>query len=123
MNNPDPSRRLRVINSVAPIRICDNGGWTDTWFAGHGKVFNIGAKQEITIAALAELVRDLVGSASDIVNVPYQHVFGEGFEDTRRRVPDIRRAAEILGFRAVTSIEDGLEATIAWFQQDWPGDE
>ena len=42
MNNPDPSKRLRVINSVAPIRICDNGGWTDTWFAGHGKVFNIG---------------------------------------------------------------------------------
>lgn len=32
---------LRVINSVAPIRICDNGGWTDTWFAGHGRVFNI----------------------------------------------------------------------------------
>ncbi len=31
----------RVINSVAPIRICDNGGWTDTWFAGHGKVFSI----------------------------------------------------------------------------------
>lgn len=33
---------LRIINSVAPIRICDNGGWTDTWFAEHGKVFNIG---------------------------------------------------------------------------------
>ena len=33
---------LRVINSVAPIRICDNGGWTDTWFAEHGKIFNIG---------------------------------------------------------------------------------
>jgi len=33
---------LRIINSVAPIRICDNGGWTDTWFAGHGKIFNIG---------------------------------------------------------------------------------
>lgn len=33
---------LRVINSIAPIRICDNGGWTDTWFAGHGEVFNIG---------------------------------------------------------------------------------
>jgi D-glycero-alpha-D-manno-heptose-7-phosphate kinase len=32
---------LRVINSVAPIRICDNGGWTDTWFAGYGTVFNI----------------------------------------------------------------------------------
>jgi D-glycero-alpha-D-manno-heptose-7-phosphate kinase len=42
MNTPDPRARLRVINSVAPIRICDNGGWTDTWFAGYGKVFNIG---------------------------------------------------------------------------------
>ncbi len=31
----------RVVNAVAPIRICDNGGWTDTWFARHGKVFNI----------------------------------------------------------------------------------
>jgi len=34
--------RRSVINSVAPIRICDNGGWTDTWFAEHGKIFNIG---------------------------------------------------------------------------------
>jgi len=31
----------RIINSVAPIRICDNGGWTDTWFAEYGKIFNI----------------------------------------------------------------------------------
>lgn len=31
-----------IINSVAPIRICDNGGWSDTWFAEHGKIFNIG---------------------------------------------------------------------------------
>ncbi len=37
MNNP-----LFIVNSVAPIRICDNGGWTDTWFAGHGQIFNIG---------------------------------------------------------------------------------
>ena len=37
--HPDP---LFIINSVAPIRICDNGGWTDTWFAEHGKIFNIG---------------------------------------------------------------------------------
>jgi D-glycero-alpha-D-manno-heptose-7-phosphate kinase len=38
-NEPSP---LFVINAVAPIRICDNGGWTDTWFAGHGRIFNIG---------------------------------------------------------------------------------
>lgn len=33
---------LRIINAVAPIRVCDNGGWTDTWFAEYGKIFNIG---------------------------------------------------------------------------------
>jgi D-glycero-alpha-D-manno-heptose-7-phosphate kinase len=31
----------RLINALAPIRICDNGGWTDTWFAGYGSIFNI----------------------------------------------------------------------------------
>ena len=36
------SQPVRVINSVAPIRICDNGGWTDTWFAEYGAIFNIG---------------------------------------------------------------------------------
>ena len=35
-------RPMRIINSVAPIRIADNGGWTDTWFAEYGKIFNIG---------------------------------------------------------------------------------
>ena len=35
-------RPLHIINSVAPIRVCDNGGWTDTWFAKQGRIFNIG---------------------------------------------------------------------------------
>ncbi len=82
-----------------------------------GKVFNIGADGEITIAALAELVRALAGSDSAIVNVPVEDVFGERFEETRRRVPDVRRAADVLGFRAATPLEDGLRATIDWFRQ------
>ena len=36
------ARPARVVNSVAPIRVCDNGGWTDTWFARRGAIFNIG---------------------------------------------------------------------------------
>jgi D-glycero-alpha-D-manno-heptose-7-phosphate kinase len=32
---------VRIIHSQAPIRICDNGGWTDTWFAEYGRIFNI----------------------------------------------------------------------------------
>lgn len=42
MLKPIRRRPLRTINSVAPIRICDNGGWTDTWFAESGKIFNVG---------------------------------------------------------------------------------
>ena len=37
----DDDRPLRLLKSVAPIRICDNGGWTDTWFARYGRIFNI----------------------------------------------------------------------------------
>jgi D-glycero-alpha-D-manno-heptose-7-phosphate kinase len=42
MDSAPKRKALKIINSVAPIRICDNGGWTDTWFAEHGKIFNIG---------------------------------------------------------------------------------
>ena len=46
---------LTIINSLAPIRICDTGGWTDTWFAQHGSVFNIAVSPyaEVQIAVLA----------------------------------------------------------------------
>ena len=42
LRNATNLKPIKIINSVAPIRICDNGGWTDTWFAKHGKIFNIG---------------------------------------------------------------------------------
>jgi len=41
-------RPLRIIRAAAPIRICDNGGWTDTWVARHGKVFNIAVRPLVT---------------------------------------------------------------------------
>jgi len=49
-------KALFIINSVAPIRICDNGGWTDTWFARYGRIFNIGVYPyaEVQIAVFAE---------------------------------------------------------------------
>jgi D-glycero-alpha-D-manno-heptose-7-phosphate kinase len=53
----DAQRKLLfIINSVAPIRICDNGGWTDTWFAGHGRIFNIGVYPyaEVQVAVYAD---------------------------------------------------------------------
>jgi len=40
---------VAVVNSSAPIRICDNGGWTDTWFSGHGRIFNIGVSPRVEV--------------------------------------------------------------------------
>lgn len=37
----DSRKLIRIVNSTAPTRICDNGGWTDTWFAQHGAIFNV----------------------------------------------------------------------------------
>ena len=39
----------RIISATAPIRICDNGGWTDTWFARHGSVFNIAVRPLVSV--------------------------------------------------------------------------
>jgi UDP-glucose 4-epimerase len=85
-----------------------------------GHVFNIGSNRETTVLELAQIIRELVGSGSEVQQIPYRNVFGEHFEETRRRVPDIRLAAEVLGFRAETPLEEGLRKTIDWFRQAWP---
>ncbi len=56
----ESARPLHIINSVAPIRVCDNGGWTDTWFAQHGRIFNIGVYPyvEVQIAVYNREERD-----------------------------------------------------------------
>jgi D-glycero-alpha-D-manno-heptose-7-phosphate kinase len=43
------TRPLYVVNAAAPVRICDNGGWTDTWFAAHGRIFNIAVSPYATV--------------------------------------------------------------------------
>jgi D-glycero-alpha-D-manno-heptose-7-phosphate kinase len=46
---PRPTGLPRVINSTAPVRVCDNGGWTDTWFARYGRVFNIAVRPHVEV--------------------------------------------------------------------------
>lgn len=65
-----------------------------------GRVFNLGSDQSIQIRALAELVRETLGSSSEIVHVPYEQVFGPGFEDLRDRRPDLSRIRQAVGFEA-----------------------
>jgi nucleoside-diphosphate-sugar epimerase len=63
------------------------------------------------------LIRGLVGSSSEIVHVPYSEAYNVNFEETRRRVPDVRKAERVLGFRAEVPLEEGLRRTIDWFQK------
>jgi len=88
--------------------------------AAAGQVFNIGSCREIKIVDLARMIRETVVSESEIIQQPYRNVFGENFEETRRRVPDVCRAEATLGFRAETSLEEGLQKTISWFREAWP---
>lgn len=82
-----------------------------------GLAFNIGSDHETSILELARLIIQLTDSSSRVRNVSYEEAFGPGFEETRRRVPDVRRAAEVLGFEAQVQLEEGLQRTIDWFRQ------
>jgi UDP-glucose 4-epimerase len=64
----------------------------------HGRVFNIGSDHEVSIDQLADRVIALAGSSSKKTLIPYEAAYGAKFEDLRRRVPDLRRANEAIGF-------------------------
>lgn len=83
----------------------------------HGKVVNLGSTRETSIRELAETIRDFVGSSSVVQPTSYEAYYGPGFEDTRRRVPDITRARELLGWEPEVPLEDGLARTIEWWQK------
>ena len=63
-----------------------------------GKVINIGNNYEISIIALAEKIIKQLGSKSEIIYVPYQEAYGEGFEDMERRVPNLALIKELVGW-------------------------
>src|SRR5262249_52675775 len=65
--------------------------------SSYGEVFNIGGQREISMRALAELVRETAGSKSEIVLVPYERAYESGFEDMPRRVPDISKIKHHIG--------------------------
>jgi UDP-glucose 4-epimerase len=70
-----------------------------------GEVYNVGGTEEITIADLAARVRDATNSTSDVVNVPYDEAYEEGFEDMRRRVPDVTKIERLLDWRPARNLE------------------
>src|SRR5690606_5743371 len=78
----------------------------------YGGVFNIGRPEEVSIRHLAERVIALTGSRSTIRYVPYQQAYGDGYEDTRRRVPDITRVQRLIGFQPRRDLDEIVRSVI-----------
>jgi len=82
-----------------------------------GEVFNVGNGQEISILGLAEKIKEMTGSQSEIVKVPYDQAYGEGFEDMPRRVPDITKLQKFTGYEPKVQLTEILTRVIAHFQK------
>ena len=82
-----------------------------------GEVFNVGNGQEISILGLAEKIKEMTGSQSEIVRVPYDQAYGAGFEDMPRRVPDITKLQKFTGYEPKVQLTEILTRVIAHFQK------
>ena len=93
-----------VIDAVISIAFADNT---------IGKVINIGNDFEISINGLAQKIIAEIGSKSEIVYIPYQEAYGDGFEDMERRVPNIELINQLVGWkpkRDLTTIISDISA-------------
>ncbi len=77
-----------------------------------GEVFNVGTDQEVTINRLAEMVVSATGSRSEVVHIPYDEAYAEGFEDMHRRVPDVAKLERMTGFRPRIPLEQIIEDVV-----------
>ena len=85
-----------------------------------GQVYNIGSDQEVSINQLAELVLEITGSDSSILRVPYETAYQRGFEDMKRRIPDVSRLRNDLGKTPSTTIREIVEMVVAYEQEQMP---
>jgi UDP-glucose 4-epimerase len=78
-----------------------------------GEVFNIGNGNEITIGDLAERIKQITGSKSSIVKIPYDQAYEAGFEDMPRRVPDISKIRALVGYEPTVELDEILARVVA----------
>lgn len=69
-----------------------------------GAVFNVGSEHEVTILELAERVKEVTRSSSEIIFVPYNQAYEEGFEDMARRVPDLTKIQNLIGYKETMNL-------------------
>ncbi len=84
-----------------------------------GEVFNVGNdREEVTILDLAKRVKTRSGSKSEIVLVPYEKAYEEGFEDMQRRVPDLSKLRALTGYEPQVGLDEILDRVVAYFTSD-----
>jgi UDP-glucose 4-epimerase len=77
-----------------------------------GQVFNAGTDEEVSVLELAKKIKRLCQSDSPIELVPYEQVYGQSFEDMRRRVPDLNRIRRVVGYRPMATLDQLLETIV-----------
>jgi UDP-glucose 4-epimerase len=77
-----------------------------------GEVFNLGNDLEVSIEELAHRVRRIAGSQSEVVYVPYNQAYEEGFEDMLRRVPSLEKIRSFIGYQPKTSLDQIIESVV-----------
>jgi UDP-glucose 4-epimerase len=82
-----------------------------------GQVFNIGNIEEITIGQLAERVKVATGSSSPIVRIPYDQAYEAGFEDMPRRVPDLTKIRDLIGYAPKLGLDEIIARVVEDFRQ------
>jgi UDP-glucose 4-epimerase len=79
-----------------------------------GEVFNVAGHNEIAIRDLAKLIIDKTNSKSNLIYVPYEKVYGEGFEDLARRAADTSKLERVIGYRCTTRLDETLDRMIEY---------
>jgi UDP-glucose 4-epimerase len=81
---------------------------------------NLGSDVETTVLELAGRILDLTGSASAIRLVPYGEVYGQPFQDVRRRIPDLRKMRALVGDLPETDLDTLLRRILEWRASNRP---
>jgi UDP-glucose 4-epimerase len=81
-----------------------------------GEVYNVGTDEEITIIDLANKIKSLIGSDSEIKLIPYDEAYEKGFEDMFRRVPDIQKIKNAIGWTPKITLDNTLKEIISYIK-------
>jgi len=82
-----------------------------------GQIFNIGSNEEISIMELAQKIKTITGSQSEIVKIPYEQAYEQGFEDMARRVPDLTKIKKIIGYAPKTKLDEIILRVRDYFEE------